>query len=263
MLSGSTSATSLRPAAGRRDHWRIARAIADSLLAVLIAPTCAACGVPLEHPTRGAVCARCWNGIVRFTPPLCRQCGDPLPTWRVASVAAALCARCGRHEPVVSTARAVGSYEGPLRAVLHALKYGKRQSLARPLALLMATACAEILAGIDLAVPGPLHRRRRRARGFNQAEELARHLGVPWTSALRRTRATDSQTDLPAAQRYANVRNAFALRRRQRVDGFTLLLVDDVSTTGATLEACARVLRLAGAREVRALTAARVVSTRP
>jgi ComF family protein len=166
----------------------------------------------------------------------------------------------------VSSARAIGAYDGPLRAILHALKYGKRPSLARPVARLMVAAAAsagDLLDGVDLVVPVPLHRRRRRARGFNQAEELARHLGLEWEDVLRRTRATPSQTDLPAAQRHANVRNAFAVRRRHEVDGLTVLLVDDVSTTGATLDACASVLRRAGAREVRALTAARVVSRSP
>jgi ComF family protein len=109
----------------------------------------------------------------------------------------------------------------------------------------------------------PLHGRRRRARGFNQAEEIARHLGLRWADALCRTRFTPSQTDLPAGRRHANVRGAFALRRRQQVAGLCVLLVDDVCTTGATLEACARVLKDAGAREIRALTAARVASRTP
>ncbi|MEO7275451.1 MAG: phosphoribosyltransferase family protein [Vicinamibacterales bacterium] len=92
---------------------------------------------------------------------------------------------------------------------------------------------------------------------------MARRLGRPWQNAIRRTRSTPSQTDLPAAQRHRNVRDAFALRRRAEVSGRVVLVVDDVSTTGATLEACARVLRAAGAREVRALTVARVVTRAP
>ena len=119
---------------------------------------------------------------------------------------------------------------------------------------------AELLTGADAVVPVPLHRRRRRARGFNQAEDLARHLDRPVLLALARVRATVSQTDLPAARRHANVRNAFAVRRRSDVRGLRVVIVDDVCTTGATLESCARALRDAGAREVSALTAARVAS---
>jgi ComF family protein len=162
----------------------------------------------------------------------------------------------------VDRARAIGSYEGALRAIVHALKYEGRRSLARPLADLMKHRGAEVLAGSDCLVPVPLHPTRRRARGFNQALDLARHLGVPVRKALRRVRATPTQTGLPAAQRHRNVRDAFALApRAPSLSGATVVLVDDVSTTGATLEACARVLKAAGAREVRALLAARVVAT--
>ena len=120
----------------------------------------------------------------------------------------------------------------------------------------------DLLVGADMVVPVPLHHTRRRSRGFNQAEELAQHLGLPLRRALRRSRATRPQTDLPAAQRHANVRDAFVRARRADVTGLCVLLVDDVCTTGATLEACARVLKQAGARQVRAITAARVVSQR-
>jgi ComF family protein len=127
----------------------------------------------------------------------------------------------------------------------------------------MRSSGAAVLQGADAAVPVPLHRRRQRARGFNQAADLARHLDLPVAPLLRRVRATPSQTTLPAAERRANMRGAFALSRRTSVSGMRLVLVDDVSTTGATLEACASVLKDAGAIEVRAITAARVESRRP
>lgn len=161
-------------------------------------------------------------------------------------------------------ARAVGGYDGALRVIVYALKYEGRRSLAQPLAELMRTRGAEMLAGADWAVPVPLHPSRRRERGFNQAADLARHLGVPVRRALRRHRATRTQTGLPASRRHGNVRGAFALARgregREGLEGTTVVLIDDVSTTGATLDACARVLKEAGVREVRALTAARVVA---
>ncbi|MCC7417474.1 MAG: ComF family protein [Acidobacteria bacterium] len=160
-------------------------------------------------------------------------------------------------------ARAVGEYEGALRAVVHALKYGGRRSLARPLAALMRRRGAAVLEGADAVVPVPLHRARQRARGFNQAAELARLMGPPVRPALRRPRATAVQSGLPAAQRHRNVAGAFhATRAAEALRGRCVVLVDDVSTTGATLDACARALKLAGVSEVRALTAARVVSRR-
>ena len=127
----------------------------------------------------------------------------------------------------------------------------------------MREAGAEVLAGADFAVPVPLHRSRERARGFNQAREIARHLGLPIAEALARTRRTPSQADLPAARRHANVRGTFEWRQNVEMKGQTIVLVDDVSTTGATLNACAGALLQAGAAEVRALTAARELAKLP
>ena len=146
---------------------------------------------------------------------------------------------------------------------MQALKaYEGRRSLAKPLAGLMRSRCAAVLDGADCLIPVPLHSSRRRARVFNQALDLARHLseaGLPVRQALRRVRATPTQTGLPAAQRHRNMRQAFAPAWITRSHGSVVVLVDDVSTTGATLEACARVLKEMGVREVRAVTAARVV----
>jgi len=225
-----------------------------------LAPVCAACNHPLDQPTRGPVCQSCWQAITTFTPPLCDVCGDPRQSWRTREMEPDTCPRCRDRSHLVSHGRAIGEYDGPLRAIIHALKYAGHRSLARPLAGLMIVSGARVLHDADLVVPVPLHRARKRARGFNQAAEIARHLTTPTVDALKRTRATMSQTDLPAEARQANVRDAFALRRRVDVKERVVVVVDDVSTTGATLEACARVLLDAGAREVRALTAARVVS---
>ena len=176
------------------------------------------------------------------------------------------CRRCRRPHVLIRRRRAVGPYEGVLRRLVHVFKYEQRLALAHPLGRLMREAGAGMLADADCAAPVPLHPRRQRARGFNQAAELAARLGLPVVGALRRTRATAPQTALPAAERRRNVGGAFAPARRfgirpRRADvaGACVVLVDDVTTTGATLDACARVLRRAGAREVRALTLARVV----
>jgi ComF family protein len=125
----------------------------------------------------------------------------------------------------------------------------------------MRAASSDVLAAADVVIPVPLHSRRQRARGFNQARELAHGLGLPVLDVLKRVRATPSQTGLSACERHANVRGAFELRRQTDTAGMRVVLVDDVSTTGATMEACAEVLLAAGrASDVSAVTAARVVS---
>jgi ComF family protein len=144
---------------------------------------------------------------------------------------------------------------------VHALKYDGRRSLARRLGALMRQRGHDVLDGAVCAIPVPLHSSRRRHRGFNQADDLARFVGLPVVHALKRTRRTGPQADLPAAQRHRNVRDAFASTRSvRRLAGAVVVLIDDVSTTGATLEACARALKHAGVAEVRALTAARAVA---
>jgi ComF family protein len=243
---------------GTHGSWRD---LADAILSVILAPSCAACEEPLHAPTRGPVCGRCWRSILPLTPPLCDRCGDPLPAWRSISVPLASCPRCRRTPRTIDRARAIGAYDGALRAIIHALKYDARRSLAGPLGRLMRERGADMLAGAAAVVPVPLHPSRRRHRGFNQAADLARHLGLPVSDALRRVRATAIQTGLPASQRHRNLREAFAATRdADHLRGAVVVVIDDVSTTGATLEACARALKDAGVREVRALTAARVVT---
>jgi ComF family protein len=213
----------------------------DAVLAVALGASCAACGELLDHPTRGPVCGVCWRSIA----------AQPAPLVQISAV--------------IERAQAIGLYEGALRSIIHSLKYEGRRSLATPLAQLIRDRCGYVVDGADVAVPVPLHPSRRRQRGFNQALDLARGLGLPVSRALRRIRATDSQTGLSAAGRHQNMRGAFAPSRlpwRSRsIEGRIVLLVDDVSTTGATLEACARVVNAMGAREVRAVTAARVVTS--
>jgi ComF family protein len=220
------------------------RAVADELLSALLAPPCAICGAVLEQPLAGAVCECCWRTV------------------HITSASFSLSS--------IAQARAVGPYESTLRALIHALKYDGRRSVAYGLSRLMAVHGYPILDGADFVVPVPLHHQRLRERGFNQAADLARGLGLPVHHSLTRVRATPSQVELPAEKRRENVRDAFRLRGRSfgaliaRTEATLadriIVLVDDVATTGATLDACARVMRQAGVKEVRALTAARVAT---
>ena len=237
------------------------RSVGNALIAALLAPACAVCEAVLDEPLRGCVCESCWNAIRPITPPLCERCGDPLPRQ------AEQCRSCRRREGVIERARAIGEYEGALRSIVHALKYAGRRSVASRLAAQMRTRGSELLDEADCVVPVPLHWRREYQRGFNQARELARFLGLPVIDALVRTRHTRPQIELAADRRRHNVDAAFASRRmrssRLAVAGLKVVLVDDVSTTGATVEACAKALKQAGAATVYALTAARVITRRP
>ena len=124
--------------------WGLTTAL-DAVLAVVLAPACAACCEPLERPLQGPVCARCWRAVLPLTPPVCDRCGDPIAAWRTTGMPSAVCPRCRRGGQSVDRGRAVGAYDGTLRAIIHAIKYDARRSLARPLGALMKERGAEIL----------------------------------------------------------------------------------------------------------------------
>ena len=190
----------------------------------------------------------------------CDLCGLPFED-AAALQGTKRCGACLAEPPLFDRARGFGVHEGALRRLIHLLKYDRMRPLAKPLAGMMAAPLASLPAP-DLVVPVPLYRARRWRRGFNQAlalsEELGRQAGVRCEPrVLRRIRATQPQAGLSYAERKQNVANAFVVRERGLVEGRTVLVIDDVMTTGATLDACARALKKAGARSVLALTAAR------
>ena len=246
------------------------RLATNTLVRVLLAPACAACHEPLDRPLDGAVCRACWGTIPLLTPPLCDFCGDPLP---LAAAPFRVCRRCLGDPAAFEMARSAGLYAGSLRSILHAFKYNGRRALAAPLAALMREAGASVLADADAVVPVPLHPWRAMHRGFNQADDLARHLGLTVWQPLRRVRHGPPQAGLSGRQRRLNVRQAFGVRGRftvgwegalaRRLHNRTIVLVDDVMTTGATLDGCSRALLEAGAAAVRVLTVARVPAPPP
>ena len=236
-----------------------------ALADLLFPPFCAVCGARLGAGCRDPLCASCWAALPRLAPPFCHGCGAPLGAWLSrAPEPPRRCAACRRRAPRWSYARSAGRFEGPLREALHAFKFDGRRALARPLGDLLAETRPWLPAPLDagaVLVPVPLHPARRRARGFNQAQLLARRVGDAWglevVEAMRRVRPTRPQVELSAAERRGNVRGAFAVRRADAVVGRHVLLVDDVLTTGATVEECATRLRAAGATGVGVLTVAR------
>ncbi len=226
---------------------------------LVLPPRCPGCRCIVAAD--GSFCAACWQDLAFITAPLCARCGVPFEHDRGAG---AECGACLAEPPRYTAARAALVYGGPARRVLLALKHGDRQHLARIMAGHMARAAGPLLGTDVLIVPVPLHWRRLWQRGFNQAALLARALargsGAPIAvDALVRAKPTAISRGLGRSARARNVRGAFRVRDRALVRGRRIVLVDDVLTTGATADACARVLRRAGAQEVHVLTFARVV----
>lgn len=216
---------------------------------LLFPPRCVSC-----HRVGAWLCAECLSQAPRVEPPFCARCGG-------AVAANGLCARCRISPLQVECIRSVVYFEGVLREAIHQFKYEGRTVLVEPLGDLMVAYWMQHPMPIDVVVPVPLHAARLHERGYNQAtllaRELARRVGLEINEqALIRQRATAPQVELDVIQRRENVRDAFRCSG-DGLAGQQVLLVDDVCTTGATLEACAVALYEGGARGVQALTLAR------
>jgi ComF family protein len=240
------------------------------LLHALLPAHCLSCAAPLPAG-RGAagpllgLCAACRGRLRPLPPGSCAVCRRFLPATGLP--AGWPCQSCRDEPPAYERLLALWSYAEPLAAVIRALKFRRLDYLGRHLgehlADRFASELSDLETGIDLIVPVPLHWRRRLHRGYNQAAliaaPLARRLALPVAPLLRRTRATPPQSLLGKPARLANLRRAFRVPHPERLQGRHLLLVDDVATTGATLEAAAAILRKAGAASVIAMTAGRTL----
>ncbi|HVP90797.1 MAG TPA: ComF family protein [Terriglobales bacterium] len=228
---------------------------------LLVFPSfCRLCSRPLGRPGEKVVCRECWEALAPRRGPACLCCGR----FFEGAGGDHLCGRCLERVPPYTVHRSCGRYDGVLRDIILLFKYGRVSALGRPLARFAAAALeAEegLWEGADGLVPVPLHPKRKRERGFNQSQVLARELArmrglAVVDNGLVKVRNVPPQASLEAAGREANVRGAYTVRRRARVEGRVLVLVDDVFTTGSTLGECGLALKRAGAREVRALTLA-------
>jgi ComF family protein len=200
-----------------------------------------------------------WGELRFLTEPLCMRCGFPLPD---DVGPGAVCGACAGREPAYDSARAALAYDDHARRLVLDLKRGGRRDGLGVFARWMAAAAGDALARADFLAPTPMHWTRLAVRSFNQAAWLAQALGrasgKAWRpGALTRVKRRKSQAGLSASERRRNVGGA--IKASARFEGKTILVVDDVFTTGATLEACARALRKAGAAQVHAVTLARVV----
>ncbi len=271
---------------GAGEHGRAAGWVAtllETCRQALFPPRCLSCRVFLENDPAGIppaeglwpqamallrpyFCDECLQALMPLVQPLCACCGTMVSG---GDGPEPLCAHCRDQRPAFDQARAAFAYQGSLREVVHCLKYRGKTQLAQPLGWLMHAVYRHCWQppSVDLILPVPLHRRRLRERGFNQALLLIcrwpRVAGEPRVpvdgGVLVRTRATAPQAGLDRRARRSNIAGAFVVQRPERVDGRRLLLVDDVITTGATVGECARVLKQSGAERVDVLALARVI----
>lgn len=227
----------------------------NDLLDFVYPPVCGLCGHPADSDDR-LVCRSCWGSITTLEAPFCLNCREFIMT-------GGTCHNCGEYALTVFS---LAVYDDIMRSILHDLKFGCLKPLAAALGSQLAVLIEDRHQSLklDMIVPVPLHSSRLYLRGFNQAEEIAREIGrcltIPcYPDVLYLTRKTRRQSRLTAPEREINVRGAYAVAESESIKGRSILLVDDITTTGATLRETVRVLNRAGARRVTTAVAATVV----
>ena len=248
--------------------------VAASLFVTLFPSDCRICGAPLTSIARLPVCPECLLAMRPIGDGVCSICGERMvsPFAFSSEEDAPQCGLCRRLAPPFVKAVAYGSYEGGLRELIHLLKYDGVRPAANVLGRMLAEAISSLTPLLDatrtVVIPVPLHKRKLREREFNQTELIARAAlkCIPEPEkfemnlrVLERRRATQSQIGLSRHQRRENMRGAFGIAHANEIKGRTVLLVDDVYTTGTTASECARVLRRSGASKIYVATVARTL----
>jgi len=238
------------------------RALIERCLQFLLPSQCHCCERFLEEGQKG-ICPDCLSKIRWIEPPLCTLCGVPFLSREIENHPCGACLTRGKY---FTMARAVGYYEGPLREAIHRWKYEEKSYLT----LFFGEKLAEGFCrywdpqSFDLIIPIPLHSKRLRERGFNQAlllvKELSQRTRIPYSKGLlRKRKPTTPQVNLNGGEREKGVRGSFHIQRDEEIEGKSILLVDDVYTTGATVNECSKVLLKAGAERVDVLTLAHAI----
>lgn len=228
-------------------------------LSIFIYPAqCRCCGKPMGIGKVPYICDECWNSIELIEKPFCEICGKPLTEAEV------VCKRCKENPPIFSKARAIVRYNEPIRQAIHLLKYEKKRVMLKHLSVLIKERLPNLLVigNYDYLLPVPLHKKRLRKRGFNQAELIGKIIehsfGVQMDSDnLARIKNTLPQSSLKTSEeKHQNVHEAFILQNPEKIKGKKILIVDDILTTGATVSEIARLLLDAEAEEVDVFTIA-------
>jgi ComF family protein len=230
---------------------------------ILPAP-CSYCNSSIDDSGIPHFCAGCCADFARIQGSICPRCGRPFESPEALSHSPDHeCGACRKNPPLFDQAVSVGYFEGPLREAVHQFKYRPCRSLGRPLGQWMVENI-RLMLEIDFVMPVPLHVKRLKQRGFNQALLLAHRMSEAYRIPLSydnlyRARPTRPQVELSGAERLRNVAGAFALRCPEKLEGKKVILIDDVFTSGATMNECAAVLKSAGADHVTAFTLARAL----
>jgi len=245
----------------------ILKSALDSLASVLFPGPCRICACALTNASRIPVCERCLAGFERIVEPMCAGCGRPFDSNVALEAIEPQCRLCRANFYAFDRARSFATYDDTLSEAIVLLKYEEVGRLGGWFAARLAEIVEQSPGDwrADVVVPVPLHRERQRERGYNQAELIARPLAKRLklkldAAILVRTKPRPAQLVLSRSEHWKSVRGAYAIRPGAQVDNLRVLLVDDVLTTGATLDACARALKKAGAAAVLGLTVARVRS---
>ncbi|MDB2415140.1 ComF family protein [Rickettsiales bacterium] len=238
---------------------KAAKSIINNVVNIIYPPQCFSCNVSIyEH---GHLCPECWESIQFVRPPYCQKCSFP---FEYSIEGENLCAECIKSPPAFNKARCAFLYDDNSRKIVTSFKFGDKTHSHMTLAKMMISSATDLLKEVDIIVPVPLHRLRLLKRKYNQSAILAHSISkytdiavVP--DLLIRNRNTPPQSGLTQRQRHKNMKNAFSVREKyhQFIDEKKVMLIDDVMTTGATIEACTKALFKSGAAEVYVLTLAR------
>ncbi len=226
----------------------------NRFLNILFPESCTVCEKPATDRRTAPICFACWQTIAPYRGNICRKCGKP-----VVSGTPLTCGECLKDEPLFKSARSFGLYDGVLKKAINQFKYNRIKRIAQPLSdKILQTK----LPAVDIIIPVSLHEKRLRQKEFNQSALLAKHiaknLGIPMIlDCLVKTRDTMPQVGLSAKARKRNIKKAYEIKNRERVYGKSVMLIDDVYTTGATVRECSKVLKKAGATDIHVITLAR------
>jgi len=239
----------------------IKKILRDGLLSLFFPSICPSCKRYIKDFTHVYICEKCFNDIKPVPDPHCEICQKPLDTGATLT-----CRECRDRKNYFSYTMAAGAYQGALKEMIHFYKFNKKKRLYKMLSeIMLDNIHHEVFEGIDIIVPAPLSRKSLEEREYNQTELIASYLsyklGIPAANLVIKTKETERQSSLEREKRLTNLKGAFDIKKEfiDKVEGRNILVVDDVYTTGSTINEIARTLVLAGAEEVRAVTVARAV----